>query len=86
MDPTAYLKTSRDMLMAARAETLEQAIPLLAAVDARVAELRLRLESTPVRSDDLREDCGGILCEIRGLLFVRNLVRAAKEHVDALGG
>lgn len=80
-----YIKSSEDLLTVAAAWELRQTRPLLEAIRSRIEELRRKIETVPVHSDDLREDCGGILCEIRGLSFLPTLVDEAKERVNSLG-
>lgn len=74
-----YAPTSDDVLALARAETTAQARPLLAALRVRVGELQAKLDMAPRRSDELTEDCGGILCELRGLRWLLNLTEEAKK-------
>lgn len=82
----SYIKTSEGVVLVAQAEDLRQTRPLLDAVRARIEELRRKAESVTVRSDDLREDCGGILCEIRGLSWVFSLIESSKQRVKTIGG
>lgn len=78
---STYATTSDEFLALARAQDAPQARPLLDALRQRQAELRARLEAAPCRSDDLREDCGGILCELRGVGFLLRLVDEARQQV-----
>lgn len=79
MQVTQYAQTSSDVLALARADVTAQARPLLAALQVRIGELQCKLEAAPRRSDELTEDCGGILCELRGLRWLLNLTEEAKR-------
>lgn len=79
MQVQQYAPTSDDVLALARAETTAQAKPLLAALERRIAELTARLFANPRHSDELTDDCGGIVCELRGLRWLGSLVTEAKE-------
>jgi hypothetical protein len=78
---SAYFTTSDEFLARVRAGDTPQARPLLDALRQRQAELRGRLEAAPCRSDDLREACGGILCELRGVGFLLRLVEEARQQL-----
>ena len=78
MQVQQYAPSSDDVLALARAETTAQARPLIDALDRRIAELQAKLYATPRYSDELTEDCGGILCELRGLRWLGNLISEAK--------
>lgn len=81
-----YTPTSEAMILVSQAEDLRQTRPLLDAVRMRIDELRDRAESVTIRSDDMREDCAGLLCEIRGLRWVFQLIEEAKSRVQTIGG
>jgi len=81
-----YAPTSEALILVSQAEGLRQTRPLLDAIRKRIDELRDRAESVTVRSDDMREDCAGILCEIRGLRWVFQLIDEAKNRVQTIGG
>lgn len=86
MTAEKYAPTSEALILVSQAEGLRQTRPLLDAIRKRIDELRDRAESVTVRSDDMREDCAGILCEIRGLRWVFQLIDEAKNRVQTIGG
>lgn len=86
MTAEKYAPTSEALILVSQAEGLRQTRPLLDAIRKRIDELRDRAESITVRSDDMREDCAGILCEIRGLRWVFQLIDEAKNRVQTIGG
>jgi hypothetical protein len=79
MQVVQYAPTNEDVLALARAETTAQAKPLVQALRLRIGELQDKLEMAPRRSDELTEDCGGILCEMRGLKWLLNLIEEARD-------
>lgn len=85
MTAEKYAPTSEALILVSQAEGLRQTRPLLDAIRKRIDELRDRAESVTVRSDDMREDCAGILCEIRGLRWVFQLIDEAKNRVKTIG-
>lgn len=84
MELSNYLPTSNDLLTMARAHDLRDAKPILAALERRIAEVRNLIEARPIRSDDLRQDCGGLLCELRGLRWIFNLIDEAQHRVATI--
>jgi len=81
-----YYTTSDDCLAIARAEEDPRSRALVMAVRQRERELLARLTAAPQRSDNLLEDVGGIACELHGVQFVLDLIKAAKEQVGLSGG
>lgn len=63
----------------ARAAASEHGRVLLRVLDARRTELQTAVQTAPRRSDDLRQDCGGMLCEIAGLRYLPDYASACDE-------
>lgn len=85
---SAYYKTSDECRALARAEDAPQARPLLDALRRRREELLAKLD-TPRRSRALVDDCGGILCELRGVGFLFKVIAECQGRVaqaDQTGG
>jgi hypothetical protein len=79
---SSYAPSSDDVLALARADTAAQAKPLIVALQIRIEELTEKLLTSPRRSDELTEDCGGILCELRGLRWLLSLIHDAQDLVN----
>lgn len=80
-----YFDTHEDAIAIARAEDDARCSPLVKAIRRRVEELRAKLELSPIRSDNLLEDVGGIACELRGTRFALRLIETTRKELDARG-
>ena len=79
-----YISRSEDVSAIAEIGKNEQTRGLEAALSARLAELRAKVELSPIRSDDLSEDVSGVLGEIRGLCWVLRLRDECRARLSEL--